>query len=117
MPFADMELPVNVAKAELFRSLGHPARIRVLELLVDADQPVSRLLQETGLEPSSLSQHLAVLKQAGVVESSRRGNAVTYRMTDPAVAQFLSAARTVLATTLGRARQTLRDLERPSRSR
>jgi ArsR family transcriptional regulator len=106
-----LDQPVYAAKAELFRSLGHPARIRILELLVEGEQPVSGLLTETGLEPSTLSQHLAVIKRTGLVESRRRGNAVTYRLADPSVAQFLTAARTVLASTLGRARQTLADLE------
>ncbi|HEY5266974.1 MAG TPA: metalloregulator ArsR/SmtB family transcription factor [Acidimicrobiales bacterium] len=102
--------PLYVAKAELFKSLGHPARIRILELLVAGDMSVSNLLAATGLEPSSLSQHLSVVKHTGLVQSSRVGNSVTYRVTDPSVGEFLTAARSVLATTLGRARQTLEDL-------
>lgn len=99
------------AKAELFRALGHPARIRILELLVEGEQSVSGLLAEIGLEPSTLSQHLAVVKRTGLVESSRKGNAVTYRLADRTVEQFLAAARAVLAATLGRARQALEELE------
>ena len=105
--------PLYVAKAELFKSLGHPARIRILELLVAGDMSVSNLLAATGLEPSSLSQHLNVVKHAGLVQSSRTGNVVTYRVTDPSVGEFLAVARSVLASTLGRARQTLEDLVRP----
>jgi ArsR family transcriptional regulator len=111
VPLSTLDQPVYAAKAELFRALGHPARIRVLELLVLGEQPVSRLLAETGLEPSSLSQHLAVVKRTGLVESSRAGNTVTYRLADPSVGAFLAAARQVLAATLGRARQTLEELE------
>jgi ArsR family transcriptional regulator len=91
--------------------LANPARIRILELLVDGEQPVSSLLAQIGLEPSTLSQHLAVVKRIGLVESSRKGNAVTYRLADESVAQFLSAARSVLAVTLGRARLALEELE------
>jgi ArsR family transcriptional regulator len=105
--------PLYVAKAELFRSLGHPARIRILELLVSGEKPVSVLVAVVGIEPSSLSQHLKVLKQTGLVVSSRRGNGVTYQITDPSVSEFLDAARAVLASTLGRARQTLEHLETP----
>jgi len=105
-----IDKPLYVAKAELFKSLGHPARIRILELLVAGEMSVSNLLGATGLEPSSLSQHLNVLKHSGLVQSSRAGNAVTYRVTDPSVGAFLTAARSVLASTLGRARQTLEDL-------
>lgn len=108
-----MDQPLYVAKAELFRSLGHPARIRILELLVEHEQSVTSLLAETGLEPSSLSQHLNVLKHTAMVQSSRKGNAVTYRITDDSVQHFLKAARAVLASTLGRARRTLEDLESP----
>jgi ArsR family transcriptional regulator len=111
VPLSTLDQPVYAAKAELFRSLGHPARIRILELLVDGEQPVSRLLEEMGLEPSTLSQHLAVVKRTGLVESSRKGNAVTYRLVDDSVVQFLAAARTVLTTTLGRARLALEELE------
>jgi ArsR family transcriptional regulator len=107
------EKPLYVAKAELFKSLGHPARIRILELLVTGEMTVSNLLAATGLEPSSLSQHLNVVKHTGLVQSSRAGNVVTYRVTDPSVGDFLIAARSVLASTLGRARQTLEDLVGP----
>jgi ArsR family transcriptional regulator len=105
--------PLFVAKAELFKSLGHPARIRILELLVAGEMSVSNLLAATGLEPSSLSQHLGVVKHSGLVQSTRAGNIVTYRVTDPSVSEFLSAARSVLASTLGRTLQTLEDLVGP----
>ncbi len=111
MPLATLGQPVYAAKADLFRALGHPARIRILELLLDDEQPVSDLLVEIGLEPSTLSQHLAVMKRIGLVESSRKGNAVTYRLTDPSVGDFLIAASTVLASTLGKARLALEELE------
>ncbi len=113
MPFSSLNQPLYAAKADLFRALGHPARIRILELLVEDERPVSGLLAETGLEPSTLSQHLAVIKRTGLVESSRKGNVVTYRVIDPSVEQFLAAARNVLAATLGRTRRSLEDLEAP----
>jgi len=114
MPLTALGQPVYEAKAELFKSLGHPVRIRVLELLAAGERPVSDLLAETGVEASTLSQHLAVLKRSGLVDSTRKANSVTYRLADPVVTDFLAAARAVLAATLGRARQTLEDLEAPS---
>ena len=102
------------AKADLFRALAHPARIRVLELLVEGDQTVSSLLGDLGIEPSTLSQHLAVVKRIGLVVSSRKGNVVTYHLADRSIEQFLGAARNVLAATLGRARLALEELEGPS---
>ena len=105
------ELPLYVAKAQLFRSLSHPVRIRLLELLVEGEKSVSELRENVEVEAPNLSQHLTVLKQCDLVTSSRRGNVVTYRMTDPVVAEFLVAARRVLAATLGRSRLALERLE------
>lgn len=91
--------PLYAIKAELFKSLAHPVRIQVLEVLA-ADPglaaPVSRLLGVTGAEPSALSQHLAVLKRVGVVESTRSGNAVHYQLAEPLVAELLVVARAFL---------------------
>ena len=91
--------PLYAIKAELFKSLAHPVRIQVLEVLAAEPglaAPVSRLLGVTGAEPSALSQHLAVLKRVGVVESSRSGNAVHYRLAEPLVAELLVVARAFL---------------------
>jgi ArsR family transcriptional regulator len=106
-----IDQPLYVAKAQLFRSLSHPVRIRILELLVAGEMPVSALRDEIGVEASSLSQHLNVLKQSGLVVSHRRGNGVTYEITDSAVAEFLVSARRVLASTMGRTRSALEHLE------
>lgn len=106
--------PLYIAKAELFKALGHPTRIRILELLVIDEQSVSSLLGALDLKPSSLSQQLNLLKYTGLVDSRRTSNAVTYRVTDPSVGEFLAAARAVLVSTLGRTRQTLEDLVGPS---
>jgi ArsR family transcriptional regulator len=99
--------PLYVAKAELFRALGHPVRIRILELLVEGDQSVPHLAADTKLDASSLSQHLAVIKRTGLVTSRRHGNAVTYSLTDPLVADFLTTARRVIALQLEWVRDSL----------
>ena len=75
-----MPVPLYQAKAELFRTLGHPVRIRVLELLQHGPMAVSELLQRLEIEPSSLSQQLAVLRRAGIVTSARVGSTVVYRL-------------------------------------
>ncbi|MGY5318077.1 ArsR/SmtB family transcription factor [Neomicrococcus lactis] len=67
-------MPLYESKANLFKSLGHPARIRVLELLQKADghtAPVSHLLDYMDIEPSYLSQHLKVLHKNRLVKSQR----------------------------------------------
>ena len=66
-----MSVPLYQAKAEMFRVLGHPVRIRVLELLQAGPLPVRDLLSEIEIEPSNMSQQLAVLRRAGVVVTFR----------------------------------------------
>ena len=62
-----MPVPLYQRKAEFFRTLGHPVRIRVLELLGDGPLAVRDLLGEIDVEATSMSQQLAVLRRAGIV--------------------------------------------------
>ncbi len=89
-------IPLYEAKAELFRTLGHPVRIRVLELLVVAPHTVRDLLDEIEIIPSSLSQQLAVLRRSGIVTSRREGSTVVYELASERVAEMMLAARGVL---------------------
>ena len=98
--------PLNEIKANLFKGLAHPVRIRVLELLSAADEvPVATLIAETGLEASHLSQHLAVLRRYQLVESERRASTVYYRLASAHVAELLHVARALLTEIL----ETTRD--------
>ena len=107
------DVPLNVAKAELFKVLAHPSRIRVLELLQDGPRPVHELLGELGLEASNLSQQLGVLRRSGLVGSSREGATVLYTLATPDVADLLLHARAIL-TSLWAERRDL--LESPSKA-
>jgi ArsR family transcriptional regulator len=91
-------VPLYQAKAELFRTLGHPVRIRVLELLQEGPRPVRELLAEIDVESSNLSQQLAVLRRAGLVSSSRDGSTVLYTLATADVAQLLLYGRRILAS-------------------
>ncbi|MBQ1045981.1 winged helix-turn-helix transcriptional regulator [Micromonospora sp. C32] len=95
-----MSVPLYQAKAELFRTLGHPVRIRVLELLQDAPLPVRDLLAALDVEASNLSQQLAVLRRAGMVTSYRDGPLVMYALSTPDVADLLAAGRRILGAVL-----------------
>jgi len=95
-----LPVPLYQAKAELFRTLGHPLRIRVLELLQDGPKAVSELLAELSVEASSLSQQLAVLRRAGIVVSNRRGTSVIYELAASDVAELMRAARRFLTEVL-----------------
>jgi DNA-binding transcriptional ArsR family regulator len=95
-----MSPPLHQAKAELFRTLGHPVRVRVLELLQNGPVPVRDLLVEIDVEPSNLSQQLAVLRRAGLVSSSRVGSSVVYALSTSDVADLLAAGRRILSSVL-----------------
>jgi ArsR family transcriptional regulator len=91
-------IPIYQAKAELFRTLGHPIRIRVLELLQERPMPVRDLLANLEVESSSLSQQLAVLRRSGLVTSARDGTTVVYAVSTDDVAELLAAGRRILAS-------------------
>ena len=95
-----MPVPLYQAKAEFFRTLGHPARIRVLELLSERDHAVHELLDAIDIEQSNLSQQLAVLRRAGLVVQRREAGAVVYAISVGEVRDLLLAARAILAAVL-----------------
>lgn len=102
--------PLYQLKAEFFKTLGHPARIRVLELLSEREHAVAEMLPEVGIEPAALSQQLAVLRRAGLVVSRKQGSTVHYSLTDPHVAELLRVARTILSGVLAGQAEILADL-------
>ncbi|MFR9795730.1 ArsR/SmtB family transcription factor [Streptomyces sp. MS06] len=106
-----MQVPLYQAKAEFFRMLGHPARIRVLELLQHGPVPVRDLLADMEIEPSNLSQQLAILRRAGIVVSTREGSTVTYALAGGDVAELLRAARRILTELLVGRNQLLAELQ------
>ena len=93
-----MSVPLYQAKAEFFKTLGHPARIRILELLSDRDHAVHELLEEIEIEPSNLSQQLAVLRRTALVTSRRVDGEVVYSISVPEVRDLLLAARHILTS-------------------
>jgi ArsR family transcriptional regulator len=95
-----VSVPLYQAKAEFFRMLGHPVRIRVLELLQDGPMPVRDLLSAIEVEPSGLSQQLAVLRRSGIVTSAREGSTVVYELAGGDVADLMKAARRILTEML-----------------
>lgn len=95
-----MNAPLYQVKAEFFKTLGHPARIRVLELLSDSEMSVTELQREVGLEASHLSQQLAVLRRAGLVTTRKQGTTVYYSLTSPEIAEFLAVARRIITGVL-----------------
>lgn len=101
--------PLYEVKANLFKGLAHPVRIRVLEVLSTAPSSVAvaDLLNDTGLEASHLSQHLAVLRRHNLVVAERRASQVFYRLAYPQVSDLLSVARVLLIEILEHTQQQL----------
>ncbi len=95
-----MHRPLYEVKADFFKTLGHPVRIRILELLSERDHAVSEILPEISVEPANLSQHLTVLRRSGLVTSRKNGSAVIYALTSPRVAELLRVARGILTEVL-----------------
>ena len=102
--------PVHEAKANLFRVLGHPVRVRILELLREGERSVGALQEALGLDSGGTSQHLAALRRIGVVESRREGTSVIYRVEDVRVFDLLEAGRAIIERQLVSQQALLRDL-------
>lgn len=105
-----LPVPLYQAKAEFFRMLGHPVRIRVLELLQDGPLPVRELLAAIEIEPSNLSQQLAVLRRSGIVTATRESSTVVYELAGGDVAELLAAARRILSDLLAGQQELLAEL-------
>jgi len=108
MPFEPT--PLYVAKASLFRTLGHPARVRILELLRDGEHSVGALQEALGLDSGGTSQHLAALRRIGLVESRKEGTSVYYRAIGPPVFALLDVGRTLIARSLEEQQVLLEEL-------
>jgi ArsR family transcriptional regulator len=114
--------PTYVLKADFFRILGHPARVRILELLRDGERTVGDLQAELGLDSSGTSQHLGALRRQALLDSRREGTSVFYRVRDPRMFQLLEVARQVLSSNLAETRDLLDGLSeapgaKPKRAR
>jgi DNA-binding transcriptional ArsR family regulator len=107
---AGVRAPLYQLKADFFKTLGHPARIRVLELLSDREHAVAEMLPQVGIEPAHLSQQLAVLRRANLVRSRKEGSTVYYSLTSPHVAELLAVARLILTGLLSGQAELLQDL-------
>lgn len=104
--------PVHEVKGTLFRVLGHPARVRILELLAAGERSVGALQASLSLDSGGTSQHLAALRRIGLVESRREGTTVWYRVSDARVFDMLAAARDIITHQLAGQQAILRELGR-----
>ncbi len=102
-------------KADFFRALGHPVRIRILEELGMRDHTVHELQQVLGLEQPIVSQQLAVLRAKNVVTPRKVGTTVQYALSDPLVTKLLAVARDIFNNHLVDTQTMLKELRRETR--
>ena len=103
-------------KAEFFKALGHPMRIRILELLRQGPSSVTRLQAAIGAPESSISQQLAVLRSRNIVATERRGTTVIYSVRDEDLFELLDVARRIFNGNLSDAIDMLRLVDSESAS-
>ena len=102
-------------KAQFFRALAHPTRIRILEILVRGGRTVQELQDDLALGQPLVSQQLAVLRNQGIVSAQKEGLAVRYALRDPLIGTLLDVARRIFDNRLGDSQGLLRELRRQSR--
>jgi DNA-binding transcriptional ArsR family regulator len=104
-------------KAAFFRALGHPVRIRILELLSKGEKSVQELQEVLGVDQPVVSQQLAVLRSTNIVSGRKEGVSVRYTVRDPLIGELLSVARRIFNNHLVSTQDLLRQLQREHRKR
>jgi ArsR family transcriptional regulator len=99
-PTGAAQPPIYALKAEFFRALGHPVRVRLLQLLREGERTVGSLQAALELDSGGTSQQLAALRKQGLVESRREGTSVYYRVKDPRTLELLELAKGIIASNL-----------------
>ena len=84
------------AKAKVLKALAHPTRLWMTEQLAGGERCVCEFADAVDADISTISKHLAVLKQAGIVEDDKRGKQVYYRLKVPCVLKFMSCVEAVI---------------------
>ena len=113
MPASSPEL--QVFKAEFFKALAHPVRIRLLEVLRHGERSVQELQAALDLDQSTVSQQLAVLRAKHVVSARKAGTTVWYAVRDARVGALLDAARAIFNAQLTGTQTMLKALRQESR--
>jgi DNA-binding transcriptional ArsR family regulator len=93
---------IDELQAEIMRTLAHPRRLQILHRLADGSMSVAALAAELGINQPNASQHLAVMRLAGIVDAERVGREVRYRLADPEVVIACGVMRRVLERRIAR---------------
>jgi DNA-binding transcriptional ArsR family regulator len=107
----DHAFPISELKAELFRVLANPGRIRILETLLEGERSVGEIQPLVGLELSHLSQQLGVLRRANLVNARKEGATVHYSVRNPLIVDVLASAKALLVSSLQESERLLAELD------
>ena len=110
-----MAVPLQVFKADFFRALAHPLRIRILEALSSGACTVHELQQLLAVDQPVVSQQLSILRSKGVVTADKLGTTVRYALADPLIAKLLVVAREIFNNRLVDTQTMLKELQRERR--
>ncbi len=83
-------------RANVFKALAHPSRLLIVEQLAQAERCVCELTSMVGADMSTVSKHLSVLKNAGIIQDEKRGSQVRYRLKMPCVLRFFDCVGEVI---------------------
>lgn len=105
-----MHQEIQTFKAEFFKALSNPLRIRILELLRDGDKYVHELQEHMGIDSAVVSQQLAVLRNKNIVYGAKDGTKVMYSVRDPLLFDLLDIAKRIFNNSLSDTIQMLEDM-------
>lgn len=94
----DQEKKLFEAKAKVLKALAHPTRLWIAEQLADGEKCVCEFVGQLDADFSTVSKHLSVLKQSGIIDSEKRGKQVYYTLKVPCVLNFMSCVEAVIAS-------------------
>jgi len=89
-------LSIFELQADLCRAMSHPARLQLVHLLREGPKKVNDLVQATGLEPGTVSRHLGILRNAGILATRRDGKDILYHIVNPKITEVCDLMRQVL---------------------
>ena len=89
--------PQHVARAKIIKAMAHPSRLFIIEELNKKERCVGELTEMIGADPSTVSKHLSVLKNAGLVVDEKRANSIFYSLRVPCIMQFMGCVEDVLS--------------------
>jgi DNA-binding transcriptional ArsR family regulator len=110
-----MPRSLQIFKADFFRALAHPVRIRILEVLGTGEHSVQELQEVLGLEQPLVSQQLSILRAKNIVTTRKVGSTVQYALSDRLITKLLSVAREIFNNHLIDTQTMLRELQREAR--